>query len=473
MINSDSLFLPREAVGPAGGDWEAFLSLETEEVQVGSRLEVVRSTAGEEELKGNTALDPHNQGRQDQTGRCCSSVQWKAPKELSSPLSSSLTPPLGHRGLESGAIPSRFPKAPPFPKQRANGGRKTNLEEQIGHVSKPLCYQLMFPQRLLDVLPSSFFFILYTSNITRKAANKAPTTPPTITAEGRQKKRSSLKSVASCSLPMTRKSAKTTASSPPIRTAKERQRASQDVLLWQLGGRAPSIHCVTNQIRIHWHYTSTKIITPIITDFEISTRSCSTRLVVTLLRQRKKTVGCCGRLVLSVGTARVSVVMGTLGLKGTLVLTVVVAAAVVGAAVVGSGVVSVVVDVSSSVVVSMSKPGKNVEGSGDRSSQPAEGAVLSAGLVAWLVVTTVMATGDRGTAVVCENTPLSPSASVGSGGPVGSSGLGLGSTAGEAEGAGPVAWVVERRRGSSVVKDTPTDVGLILSSGTGEEKRGF
>lgn len=61
----------------------------------------------------------------------------------------------------------------------------------------------------------------------------------------------------------------------------------QDVLLWQLGGRASSIHCVTNQIRIHWHYTSTKIITPIITNFEISTRSCSTRFIVTLLRQRE------------------------------------------------------------------------------------------------------------------------------------------------------------------------------------------
>lgn len=50
--------------------------------------------------------------------------------------------------------------------------------------------------------------------------------------------------------------------------------------------------------------------------------------------------------------------MGTRGLKGNLVLTVVEAAVVVtGAAVVGSGVLSAVVDVSSSVVVSASKPG--------------------------------------------------------------------------------------------------------------------
>ena len=63
--------------------------------------------------------------------------------------------------------------------------------------------------------------------------------------------------------------------------------------------------------------------------------------------------GCCGRVVLTVGTAGVAVVMGTLGLKGGLVLTVV----VVGGAVVGSGVLSIVVEVSSSVVVSMLKPG--------------------------------------------------------------------------------------------------------------------
>lgn len=52
-----------------------------------------------------------------------------------------------------------------------------------------------------------------------------------------------------------------------------------------------------------------------------------------------------------------------------------------------------------------------------------------------------------------------------------SSGLGLGSAAGEAEGAGLVAWVVEKRKGSSVVKDTPTDVGLtvISKSGKGQE----
>ena len=48
-----------------------------------------------------------------------------------------------------------------------------------------------------------------------------------------------------------------------------------------------------------------------------------------------------------------AVVIGTLGLKGTLVLMVV----VVGAAVVASGVGSSVVGVSSSVVVSMSKSG--------------------------------------------------------------------------------------------------------------------
>ena len=55
----------------------------------------------------------------------------------------------------------------------------------------------------------------------------------------------------------------------------------------------------------------------------------------------------------------------------------------------------------------------------------------------------------------------------------GSPGLGLGSAAGEAEGAGLVAWVVESRRGSSVAKVTPTDVGFILMSGTEEEKSFF
>lgn len=55
----------------------------------------------------------------------------------------------------------------------------------------------------------------------------------------------------------------------------------------------------------------------------------------------------------------------------------------------------------------------------------------------------------------------------------GSPGLGLGSAAGEAEGAGLVAWVVERRRGSSVAKATSTDVGFILTSGTEQERRFF
>lgn len=50
-------------------------------------------------------------------------------------------------------------------------------------------------------------------------------------------------------------------------------------------------------------------------------------------------------------------------------------------------------------------------------------------------------------------------------------GLGLGSAAGEAEGAGLVAWVVERRRGSSVARATPTDVGFILTSGTEQDRR--
>lgn len=76
------------------------------------------------------------------------------------------------------------------------------------------------------------------------------------------------------------------------------------------------------------------------------------------------TVGCCGRVVRSVFTAEVAVVVGTLGLKGHLVLTV--AAVVDGAVVVGSGVVSVVADMSSSVVVSMSEPGEKGEGSGGR-----------------------------------------------------------------------------------------------------------
>lgn len=66
--------------------------------------------------------------------------------------------------------------------------------------------------------------------------------------------------------------------------------------------------------------------------------------------------------------------------------------------------------------------------------------------------------------------PLSPSASVRRGVVVGSSGLGLGSAAGGAEGARSVAWVVERSRGSSVVNVTATDVGLIPISGTEEER---
>ncbi len=43
----------------------------------------------------------------------------------------------------------------------------------------------------------------------------------------------------------------------------------------------------------------------------------------------------------------------------------------------------------------------------------------------------------------------------------------LGSAAGEAEGAGPVACVVESGRGSSVVTTTPAAVGLTFISGTG------
>ncbi|TNN85761.1 hypothetical protein EYF80_004008 [Liparis tanakae] len=68
----------------------------------------------------------------------------------------------------------------------------------------------------------------------------------------------------------------------------EKQRASQDVLLWQLGGGASCVHRVADQIGFHWHYPSTQIITVIIADLEVSARSCSTRLVVTLLRQREK-----------------------------------------------------------------------------------------------------------------------------------------------------------------------------------------
>lgn len=47
-------------------------------------------------------------------------------------------------------------------------------------------------------------------------------------------RQSSLKSVASCSLPMTRKSAKTTASSPPIRTAKGETESQSGQESWLL-----------------------------------------------------------------------------------------------------------------------------------------------------------------------------------------------------------------------------------------------
>lgn len=66
----------------------------------------------------------------------------------------------------------------------------------------------------------------------------------------------------------------------------------QNVLLWQLSGRASCIHCVAHQIRIHWHHTSTEIVAVILTDLEISTWSHSAQLVVTLLctdlRRREK-----------------------------------------------------------------------------------------------------------------------------------------------------------------------------------------
>ena len=47
-------------------------------------------------------------------------------------------------------------------------------------------------------------------------------------------RRSSLKSVASCSLPMTRKSAKTSASSPPIRTAEGETESQSGQASWPL-----------------------------------------------------------------------------------------------------------------------------------------------------------------------------------------------------------------------------------------------
>lgn len=112
-------------------------------------------------------------------------------------------------------------------------------------------------------------------------------------------------------------------------------------------------------------------------------------------------------MVLSVGAALVAVVIGTLGLNGTEAL-------MVGAAVVGSGVASVVVRVSSSVVLSMSKPGSyevEVDSVGRlksssslvkevRSSEPAEGTVLSPGPAVGLLVTTGRTPGYRGATVV-------------------------------------------------------------------------
>lgn len=64
----------------------------------------------------------------------------------------------------------------------------------------------------------------------------------------------------------------------------------QDVLLRQLGGRASSVHRVPAQISIHWKQTSTQIITTIIRDLKVSTGSCSTRLVVSLLGHRGRKV---------------------------------------------------------------------------------------------------------------------------------------------------------------------------------------
>lgn len=61
----------------------------------------------------------------------------------------------------------------------------------------------------------------------------------------------------------------------------------QDVLLWQLGGRASCVHRVADEIRIHRHYTSTKIITPIIPDLKISTWARSTHVIVSLLRPKR------------------------------------------------------------------------------------------------------------------------------------------------------------------------------------------
>lgn len=63
----------------------------------------------------------------------------------------------------------------------------------------------------------------------------------------------------------------------------------QNVLLRQLGGRAPHVHRVSYQIRIRpGHQTSAQIVVSVVVDLKVSTWSCSSHLVVALLRQTKK-----------------------------------------------------------------------------------------------------------------------------------------------------------------------------------------
>lgn len=57
----------------------------------------------------------------------------------------------------------------------------------------------------------------------------------------------------------------------------------QDVLLWQLGGGASSVHRVANQIGFPGHDALTEIVAVILADLEISAWPRSTQLVVTLL----------------------------------------------------------------------------------------------------------------------------------------------------------------------------------------------
>lgn len=62
----------------------------------------------------------------------------------------------------------------------------------------------------------------------------------------------------------------------------------QDVFLGQLGGRVSCVHRVADQIRLPWHYTSTKVIAAIVTDLEISTWTHSTHFIVSLLKKKKE-----------------------------------------------------------------------------------------------------------------------------------------------------------------------------------------